>query len=67
MPVLTASPALPDWPFCAAVCGNICTHKPSRMSLTKMVPLVGSVEMPPQFMPPSDPGKLNDLSVPGAV
>ncbi len=65
MPVFSASPPEAALPlFCD---GIIWIHRPRRMSLTKMKPCTGSVEMLPQFMPPSEPGKLSDRSVPGAV
>ncbi|MNL16762.1 hypothetical protein D3C87_1378160 [compost metagenome] len=65
MPVLTLSP-----PLAVALVGAasfISIHRPRRMSLMKIVLVVGSVEMPPQFMPPSEPGKARERAVPGAV
>ncbi len=66
MPVLTASPPLEAAAF-SAFCGIICTHRPRRMSLANTTSCTGSTDSPPQFMPPSEPGKLSDTSVPGAV
>ncbi|MNW15303.1 hypothetical protein D3C71_2137630 [compost metagenome] len=65
MPAFGDSPPSDSLAF--SFCSTMVTHRPRRMSLMNSSWLLGSVDMPPQFMPPSEPGKDSDLSVSGTV